>query len=240
METTLDTIRDIKLYQPKRGYRFSLDALLLFSFVNLKRVSKIADLGAGSGVVGLLLSKRYPNSHVTLIELQEGLYKLAEKNISINGLEERVTAVKEDIRTLAKTVPSTHYDLIVSNPPFRKPLTGLISEEKERAVARHEINLKLHELLSAASSLLRHHGRFCLIHLPERLAELIERLRASDMEPKRMRFVHSKKSTEAKMVLVEAVKGARAGLEVEPPLFIYDERGSYTGELRKIFGQIPA
>lgn len=76
---TLDSIRDIQIYQNKNGCRFSVDALLLFSFINLPRVKKIADLGAGSGIIGILLAKKYPHAEATLIELQKSLARLERK-----------------------------------------------------------------------------------------------------------------------------------------------------------------
>jgi tRNA1Val (adenine37-N6)-methyltransferase len=234
MQTTLDSILDIRLYQPKEGYRFSLDAVLLYSFVNLKKAENIADLGAGSGVVGLLLARKYPEAKVTLMELQESLYKLAVKNIGLNGLRDRVGAIKSDIRDI--DLEPGGFDLVVSNPPFRKPRTGLLSVDDERAVARHEIEMKLPELLRAASRLLKNRGRFVFIHHPLRLAELMRGLREAGLEPKRLRFVHGKRSSEAKMVLVEAVRHGREGLKVESPLFVYNDDGTYTEELMAIYG----
>ncbi len=253
METTLDSIRDIRLYQPKQGYRFSVDALLLYSFVNLMHVRKIADLGAGSGVVGLLLAKKYPKAKVDLIELQESLFKLAQKNIELNGLEDRVRAFKSDIRDIngfaggrfrsgpwlvVGGLQSPHnqpYDLVVSNPPFRRPRAGRLSHEEENAVARHEVKLKLTELLSAASLLLRAKGKLCLVHLPERLPEPIGEMRHCALEPKRMRLVHSRPGAEAKMLLIEAVKEGRPGMKVEPPCFVYNEDACYTEEMQELF-----
>lgn len=234
METTLDSIRDIKLYQPKKGYRFSVDALLLFSFVNLKTVKRIIDLGAGSGIIGLLLAKKYREAEVTLIELQEGLYGLSKKNILLNNLDNRVRTLRMNIKDLESQIPN-YYDLAVSNPPFRKPLTGRLSVDEQKAIARHEIKISLHELVKSASLLLKHHGRFCLVYLPERLPELVEELRRCLLEPKRMRLVHSNADGEAKMLLMEAVKGGRAGLKVEKPLFVYNKDGTYTAEMRRIF-----
>jgi tRNA1Val (adenine37-N6)-methyltransferase len=233
MKTTLDSIRDIRLYQPKEGYRFSVDAVLLYSFVNLKKVERIVDLGAGSGVVGLLLARKYTESNVSLVELQEGLFKLSRKNIKLNGLEDRVEARKDDIRSLKWG--AGEFGLAVSNPPFRKPLTGRLSHDEERAVARHELKLKLDELLKTASRLLKNRGRFSLIYHPQRLSELLSGLRDADLEPKRMRFVHGKKKSEARMVLLDAVKNGRAGLKVEHPLFVYNEDGTYSAELLTIF-----
>jgi len=238
MEVTLDSICDIKIYQSKAGYRFSVDALLLYDFVNLRSIGAMADLGSGSGIIGILTAKKYPEARVDLFELQEGLANLSERNISINNLGGRVRVVRRDIREL----PSCHlnkgeYDLVVSNPPFRKPRSGRINMEEERAIARHEIALFLPDLAAAASRLLGSKGRFCVIYHPGRLAELVDVLKKRDLEPKRLRFVHSSTSSEAKMVLLEAVKGGRTGLKVEPPLFIYSDDGSHTAEMKRIYGR---
>lgn len=240
---TLDSIRDIQIYQNKNGYRFSVDALLLFSFINLPRIKKIADLGAGSGIIGILLAKKYTESEVLLIELQESLARLAEKNIALNKLEKRVKVVRADIKnynqdlSLVTADSLQSFDLVVSNPPFRKTKTGLLSAGDEKAIARHEIKLSLSDLVKAASSLLKYHGRFCIIHLPERLIEIIDIMRQNALELKRLRFIHSRLSSEAKMVLIEAVKGGKTGIKTEKPFFIYNENGSYTDEMRKIYNE---
>lgn len=234
MKTTLDTIRDIRVYQHREGYRFSMDAVLLPAFVNLRRVEKIADLGAGSGVVGLLLARRYPGARVILVELQEGLFKLARKNIKVNGLQSAVEAMRADIRNLPGDFGG--FDLVVANPPFRRPGTGRLSPGDERAMARHEIELSLGELVKAASGILRYRGRFAVVYHPERLVELTDELRAVRLEPKRLRFVHGSLDSEAKMVLLEAVKGGRVGLKIEKPLFVYKKDGTYTDEVKKIYG----
>jgi len=239
METTLDSIRDIRLYQSRTGYRFSIDSLLLYDFVNLKKADYIADLGAGAGIIGILLAKKYPYSSITLFELQENLVKLAERNVLLNKLEDRVRVVKADLTELPMP-NSSHlalniYDLAVSNPPFRMLKSGFMNIEEEKAIARHEIRLRLHELVDAASYLLKAKGRFCLIYHPCRLSYLMDTLNKRELEPKRLRFVHSTISSEAKMILTEAVKGGKGGLKVDKPLYIYKEDGSYTDEIMNIY-----
>ena len=235
METTLDGVRDVKLYQRKEGYRFSVDALLLYSFVNVGYVKDAVDLGAGSGVIGLLLARKYSGARVLLVELQQTLYRLLKKNIELNGLGERVSAVLADVSSLHEAYSAMSYDLAISNPPFRKPTSGLLSRGEERAVARHEIKLRLPELAKSASHLLRSKGRFFMIYHPERVIEMIEALRAEHLEPKRIRFVHNDIDTVSKMVLVEAVKGGKAGLKVERPLILYGKDGSYTDEVKAMY-----
>lgn len=236
MEKTLDGIRDLKLYQNKNGYRFSVDALLLYSFVNVRHANEIIDLGTGSGIIGLLLARKYVGANVTLVELQKSLYQIAEKNILLNGLGDRVKVVLTDIRHIDRTEQPMSYDLAVSNPPFRKPASGRISLAEEKAVARHEIRLNLPALAESASYLLKAKGRFFMIFHPERILEVFHSLRQRRLEPKRIRFVHNDIRSGSKIVLVEAVKEGRAGLKIEKPLFIYDKDGSYTDEVREMYG----
>jgi tRNA1Val (adenine37-N6)-methyltransferase len=235
METTFDGIRDIKLYQRKEGYRFSVDALLLYSFVNVRHVKDAVDLGAGSGVIGLLLARKYSGARVLLVELQQSLYRLSERNIVLNGFGDRVSAVLKDISSLHGAYPAMSYDLAVSNPPFRKPTSGRLSRGEERAVARHEIRLRLPELAKCASHLLRSRGRFFVIYHPERIIEMIDSLRAEHLEPKRIRFVHNDVDAVSKMVLVEAVKDGKAGLKVERPFILYNKNGAYTEEVMALY-----
>jgi tRNA1Val (adenine37-N6)-methyltransferase len=171
-----------------------------------------------------------------LVELQESLYRLAVKNIAINGLEDRVSAVLSDITHLRDTGDYMSYDLVVSNPPFRKPTTGRLSVGQERAIARHELALRFADLAGTASFLLKSKGRFFMIYHPERLIEVFEMLRQNRLEPKRMRFVHNDITAESKIVLIEAVKDGKAGVKIERPLHIYNRDGSYSAEVSEMYG----
>jgi tRNA1Val (adenine37-N6)-methyltransferase len=235
-ETTLDGIRDIKVYQNRDGYRFSVDAVLLYAFAEMRYARTIADLGTGSGIIGLLLAQKFTEAKVALVELQESLYRLVVKNIEINGLGERVEAVLADIKQVKEKFTSMSYDLVVSNPPFRKPTTGRLSVGRERAIARHELALQLSDLAGAASYLLKAKGRFFMIYHPERLIEVFDTFRQNRLEPKRVRFVHNDLTAESKIVLIEAVKEGNPGIKIERPLSIYNEDGSYTAEVSAIYG----
>jgi tRNA1Val (adenine37-N6)-methyltransferase len=156
VDVTLDSIRDVKVYQSKSGYRFSVDSLLLFDFVNLKTVKNIIDLGAGVGIIGLLLANRYIQSCITLVEIQDNLVKLAQKNISLNRLEDRVKVIQCDIKDIpVKKIVKEKYDLVVSNPPFRRFLSGRLNVNDEKAIARHELLMGLSDLIRAASFILQ-------------------------------------------------------------------------------------
>ncbi|MCE5312699.1 MAG: tRNA1(Val) (adenine(37)-N6)-methyltransferase [Nitrospiraceae bacterium] len=127
------------------------------------------------------------------------------------------------------------FDLVVSNPPFRKVKAGMVSSGDEKAIARHEIKISIHQLAEAASRLLAHRGRFCMIHLPERMTEIFDSMRGCGMEPKRLRTVHSNLESEASMILVEGIKGAKPGIKSDPPLILYNADGSYTKELNAMY-----
>jgi len=237
-DETLDGIRDIRVFQSKRGYRFSVDALLLEDFIPSARFERAIELGTGSGIVSILLSKRLRDTKITAVEIQPSLAERAERNVRLNSLDERIEVLNKDIRELKLVFPPNRFDLAFSNPPFRKVGTGLLSIDDERKIARHEIKMALDELIDIASYLLKNGGRFFLIYHPFRLAELIDILRQRRLEPKRMKFIHSREGEEAKMVLIEASKGAGMWLRVEPPIYIYKSTGEYTDEMKRIYGYL--
>lgn len=236
MDFTLDSIKDIKLFQPKRGYRFSVDALLLEDFISARHLGNGVELGAGSGVISILLAKRRKNAKIIAVEIQESLARCAKRNVEMNQLDKRVEVLTKDIKKLKDILPPNKFDFVFSNPPFRKTKSGLLSVNEERAVARHEIKITLHDIIATASYLLKNTGKFYLIYHPFRLIELTGLLHRVRLEPKRIRFVHSGIGEEAKMVLIEAVKGSGAWLKIEPPFYIYEKGSEYTADMRRIYG----
>ncbi len=230
-DETLDSIRDVKIIQARDGYRFSIDAVLLENFMGDIRSGMGVELGAGSGVISILLAKRLSGIKIVAAEIQEGLAGRAERNMEINDVADRVTVMHENIKNLRDRFETNSFDFAFSNPPFREPGTGRISGNAEKAVARHEVEVTLPDIVAAASYLLKHSGRLFMIYHPFRLAELIALLRESRLEPKRMRLVHPRRGEEATMVLIEAMKGAGTWLKAGPPLYIYEDGEKYTDEV---------
>lgn len=230
---TLDVLFDGRLtvLQSRLGYRFSIDALLLAHFVSVKRADRIVDLGSGNGVVSLALARWYPSTTVTGIELQRAMAERARRNVHVNGLDGRIQIVHGDVRNRRQMPNAANFDVAVCNPPYRKPSSGRISVHDERRIARHELNGDLGDFLGAAAFLLKNKGRAALVHLAPRSADLIVAMRQAGLEPKRLRMVHSFHDAEASMVLLEGVKGGRAGLAVLPPLTIYRRGKEYTDEV---------
>jgi len=217
-EESLDECLDgrLRLIQSARGYRFSIDALLLARFVTIKRDDVIVDLGAGCGIISLLLLLEKPVAYVLALEIQAMLANQAARNALLNGVMDRMGVLLADLRRLPFREPVA--DVVVCNPPYRRPGSGRVNPDRERAIARHEITASLNDILSAASVLLKPKGRVALIYPAGRLVDLLVRMRAFDCEPKRMQVVYPSVAEESKLVLVEAARGAKGGVKVLPPL----------------------
>ncbi len=231
---TLDSLFGgrLSLLQPRRGYRFSIDAPILAHFAAPGLREPVVDLGAGSGVISLILAFKFGLGRITAIELQPRLAGLARRNVAANGLEERIRVVEADLTELA-SLPAGSAASVVCNPPYRRLGSGRVNPAAEAAVARHEVRASLPQVAAAAAHLLAAKGRLYVIYPAGRLAALLTALRERELEPKRLRFVHSRQGEGAVLVLVEALKGGGEGLKVEAPLIVYrdggygDEVGSY-------------
>lgn len=235
-EETLDSLFQgkLKLFQSRSGYRFSLDALLLAHFVSMKGNETVADLGTGNGVIALLLANLYAQVSITGFEFQPAMAERAERNVKLNDLAGRIRIFRGDVRAIRAVAAAASFDVVVCNPPFRKPSSGRISPDDEKRIARHETTGELSDFLRAGAFLLREKGLMALVYSTVRSADVICAMRQARLEPKRLRMVHSFQDAEASLLLVEGAKGGRAGLKVLPPLVIYDRRRQYSEEVATI------
>ncbi|MEE8077094.1 MAG: tRNA1(Val) (adenine(37)-N6)-methyltransferase [Candidatus Binatia bacterium] len=236
-DETLDTLFRGKLVviQAKRGYRFSLDAVLLAHFVEIKGKERIMDLGSGSGVIALILAAQNPSVQVVGLEVQERMVDRAMRSVALNHLNGRVEIVRGDVRSFRKNFTPQKFDLAVANPPYRRLKSGRVNPDPERYVARHEIEASLPDFLNGGSYLLRRGGRITLVYPAARATDLITAMRQADLEPSRLRFVHSFQDAPASLVLAEGIKGSRSELEIMQPLVVYAKRKQYTDEMNAIF-----
>jgi tRNA1Val (adenine37-N6)-methyltransferase len=239
-EETLDEILEgrIRIFQKKKGYRFSIDVILLSHFISLKPHISVIDLGTGSGIIPIILSNHYPHIQWLGLEIQEHLAALALKNVDLNGLKDRIRIIKGDVRKIEKLFPAHSFDAIVFNPPYRKMNSGRINPLIEKAIARHEIKGSLKEFLQAARYLARTGGKIFTIFPAKRLAELICLFRENKIEPKRMKMVFSDEDKTAEFVLVEGRAEGSEELKIEPSIFIYDQEKRYTKQMQAIFSEL--
>ncbi len=206
----------LRLIQSARGYRFSIDAVLLSQFVTIKPRDVVVDLGAGCGIISLILLLEKPVGYVIALEIQKHLVDQAVRNAALNGFMDRMGVLLGDLRQvpLGRSIA----DVVVCNPPYRRPGSGRVNPDFERAIARHEIMASLNDILSAANSVLKPKGRVAVIYPAGRLVDLIVRMRAFDFEPKRMQVVYPSMEEESKLVLVEGSRAGKGGVKILPPL----------------------
>jgi len=236
-ETTTDAFFNgqLTVKQPHKGYRYSIDAVILAGHVRPRPADRVLDLGTGCGIIPLIIGFRHSSAKLYGVEIQQNLADIARTNVGENRLNERVKILRLDMRTLKPEDFSGPMDLVVSNPPFHRISSGRINPDSQRAIAMHEIKVTLEDVLMAAERMLRTAGKFACIYGSDRLVDLFTRMRACRIEPKFVRFIHSKTGTDARLVLVEGVKRGKGGLIVGPPLFIYRSSGHFTDEIERMF-----
>lgn len=228
-------IEDLKIIQNPDWFCFGIDAVLLSSFAFARKRENVVDLGTGTGIIPLLMYGKYKPNKIIGVEIQREVADMARRSIKLNNLEEKIEIYEGDIKDCYKSIGINSFDVVVSNPPYKKNDTGLKNPEDKKAISRHEILISLEELIFSASRLLKGYGRFCMIHRPERLKDIIVGLNNNKFAIKRIRFVHPNRNKEPNMVLVEAVKAGGEFLKIEKPLFVYDENGCYTEEVLKMY-----
>lgn len=238
-EETLDTLYagQLKILQKKEGYRFAIDALLLASFVQAQPEEKVIDLGTGCGIIPLLLIHQQKVGKIIGVEIQPALVDLARRNVLLNNFSGQIEIWEKDYRELKGETWHQIFDLVIANPPYRQLGSGRLNPHPEKAIARHELKATLLDTLQVARHILKEKGRLALIYPARRLIDLLTELRQNRLEPKKLRFVHSRLKEEACLVLVEALKGGRVQTDVLPPFIIYAENGEYSAEARGLFGE---
>lgn len=228
---------NLKIIQNPEWFCFGVDSVLLSEFArDIKKDSKIVDLGTGNGVLSILLSKKVNPSYILAIEKQKDVAEMAERSIKLNNLESLIEIKNEDIKNLKNFKNfSKFFDAVVTNPPYKKEGTGINAKNEKQQIARYESTVALDEWIEVSSKLLNDTGSLYIVYRTDRLTELIEIMRKYKLEAKKIRFVHSKINEQSNLVLIKAKKNAGTFLKIEPPLVVYNEDGTYTEEVLKIY-----
>jgi len=234
-KSSVDDVHQLNISQPEKGYRFSLDSLILAAHIQPKGNETVMDMGCGCGIISLILAQRYPNLKITGIEIQEELYDYARKNILANGFENSIHVLHQDIRTLQWSRIGTGADIIVSNPPYKKLGTGRMNPDPQKAMARHETGLSIDMLIECSSRLIRDQGLLCVIFPFDRFSDLALAMARHQFYPESIRLVHIKPGTKARRVIVRAVKNGSRQCSIPPPLFIYTPENKFTEDYLSLF-----
>lgn len=216
-------------------FRPGTDSFVLSSLPRLKPGWRVCDLGCGTGLLSLLLLQRQPQLQVTGVELQPQAAELCRRAAAENQLGDRLCTITGDLRKIRSLLPAGSFDLVVCNPPYYPPGSGKVSAAAPLRDARSEHGCTLEEVCAAAAYLLRWGGSFCLVHKPERMADVLCALRASSLEAKRLRMVSCRAGLAPSLVLAEGRRGGRPGLQVEPPLILETPEGMPTKEADAIY-----
>lgn len=227
--------KSMKIIQSPTAFSFSLDAVLLAHFAQIPiQRGSILDLCTGNGVIPLLLSKK-TNAKITGIEIQERIFSMAERNIELNGLSDQLNVILGDLKEKQSSLNQSSFDVITCNPPyFRTPSKNEHNQNDYLTIARHEVFCTLEDAIKACKLYVRPGGKVSMVHRPGRLIDIIESFRKNRLEPKRLRFVYPKRGKDANMLLVECIRDGKADLKILPPLYIYNEDGTYTEEAEDI------
>lgn len=230
--------KGLKIIQNKEGFCFGIDSILLSDFAKeIKKESKVIDLGTGTGIIGIMLCAKTELSKIVGVEIQKEVYEMAKRSIKLNNLEERFQIINEDIKNLENKLEQETFDAVVTNPPYKKIGTGLTNENEKKLISRHEITANLEDFIKIASKLLKDKKNLYMVHRPDRLVDIIELLRKYKLEPKTIKFVYPNIKKEANLILIKATKNAKPFLKIEKPLYVYDKNGNYTSEILKIYGK---
>lgn len=221
---TVDYIKDLdlKISQPIESYRYNEDSILVCNFIeNIKEKSNVADLGAGVGLISLILCKKFNLAKYYPIEIQPELFNYLKKNIDDNSLTPCFEPINLDYRELPKNF-NHFFDVVVSNPPYRKEGEGRISKNLTIAISRHEKYGGVEDLIITSARILKDKGRIYVSFLAERLTDLFYYMRHYHIEPKKILPIYPNKEKKANLVLVEGIKKGGKGVTILPPFFRRD------------------
>lgn len=228
---------NLYLIQKKQGFRFGIDAVLLSNFANVKNKHRVVDLCTGTGIVPFLIYGKYKPKEVIGIEIQEDMVEMAIRSSQYNEVENIVSFKNADLKDLKYLSSLGTFDVLTVNPPYKLNNSGIVNLYDKLAIARHEIMCSLEDVIVASRKLLKDNGRMFIVHRPERLIDIFELMRKYKIEPKRVQMVQPNINKAPNIVLVEGQRDGGAYLKWEKPIYVYNEDGTYSEEINKIYGR---
>ena len=228
-----------KIIQNEKGFCFGIDAVLLSDFAkDIKKGSKVIDLGTGTGILPILLSGKTELEKIIGVEIQEEVADMARRSVKLNLLENKIQIINENILNLEEIYGNEKFDVIVTNPPYKKQNTGIKNENEKKLISRHEVTANLEDFIRVSKNILKDKGLFFMVHRPERLVEIVSLMRKYKIEPKQIKFVAPNINKAPNLVLIKGIKNAQEFLKFDKVLYVYNEDGSYTKDILKIYNKI--
>jgi len=227
----------IHFYQPVRGYRTSIDPVLLSGFLGPPH-GRFLEIGTGCGLLSFLLLLADPDARGEAIEIQPSLAVLAERGVQRNGCQERLRIVVGDARTLVANDEAERFDTVVSNPPYRTVGSGTLSANEQRRLSNHEVTLSLDDWTQVAARMVRPGGRVGVVFPAEREAALFVALHSAGLVVRRFRRVRPSSERPPIRLLVQAEPGHGPVPEPEADLCVH-EGSQFSAEVRRMLGESP-
>ena len=247
---------NLKIIQNKNGFCFGIDSVLISDFAKeVKNNSIGVDLGAGTGIISILLTAKTEISKILSVEIQKEVAEMARRSVELNNMQNKIEIINLNIKEIInktkkenlsdnlennkiiEKLPREGFDFVVTNPPYKKLETGKINNNEYKYISRHEVTADLADFIEVSRYLLKDKGTLYMVHRPERLVDIVELMRKNKIEPKKIRLVYSKVDKEPALVLIKGIKNARPFLKIDKPLVIYDTNGEYTDEIYDIYGK---
>lgn len=229
-------INDLKIIQNIDGFCFGIDSVLLANFAKtIKKNVEVIDLGTGTAIIPILLTAKTSVKHILGVEIQKNVAEMARRSVEINKLCNVIEIINADIKKLDTILKANSYDVVITNPPYMKDNTGLQNENISKLISRHEIKCTIEDIARTSAFLLKDKGEIYMVHRPDRLMDIVETFRKNRLEIKNMRLVFPKKDKQANLILIRAVKNAKAFLKIDKPLYVYEENGEYSKEIKEIY-----
>ena len=235
-ETTSDTLLGgrVRLEQPARGYRVAIDPVLLAAALPARAGERVLEFGAGVGAATLCAATRLAECSFLGIELDGDLVAIASANVAANRLEARVTMLAGDVAAPPPAVTGAPFDHVIANPPFAEGGRGSASPVAAKQRANVEGAADLAAWVAAAFRALRGGGSATFVHRADRAAELVARFAAAGAGAIILFPLWPKAGSDAKRVLVQGRKGAKAPLRVAAGLVLHEADGGYSAAAQAV------
>lgn len=226
---------NLKIVQDTDYFNFSLDSVLLYNFLNIKKNMKIIDICSGNCPIPLMISKKV-DSTIYAVEIQKEIYELGLESIKINKLEDKIKLLNMDAKDLCDKFETDTFDLITCNPPYFKYDNNSKKNKNDiKTIARHEIKITLEDIIKISRKLLKNNGSLVLVHRPERLPEIIRLMQDNNISPKRIQFIYPKSNSDCNMIIIEGTKNGNNSIKIVKPLIVHNQKGEYKKEIQKLF-----
>ena len=233
----IDDLQCSGLYiiQNKNGFCFGIDAVLLSSFAKVKRGEKALDMCTGNGVIPLLLYGKTNGEHFTGIEIQTPVAEMAQRSVIMNEVSDKIQIINDDIKNLCNYFKLATFNVVTCNPPYMAQGVGAKNDHSPKAIARHEIMCNIDDIFENANKMLKFGGRLYMVHRAERLTDIFYSARNHRLEPKVMQMIQPYANKAPNLVLIEFAKGGKPPLKNLEPIIVYNQDGTYTEQLKKMY-----